>query len=109
MLVAGMCASLVWGAFTPAVYDLTHRCCSEEGGYLAYVCDRELFLNVGRVSGMGVLLLATYLFSFEVVLHVGPVVFGIGQLALLLPAWKMHLGAKVAVNLTAVNPTASNA
>lgn len=55
----------------------------------AYVVDREIFLNIGRLTGVGLFLLTMQQFSSGQVLRIMPLVISVFQLGLLFSAWRL--------------------
>lgn len=61
----------------------------EHGNQYAYVCDNELFYNIGRVAGIGLFGLILWYFSTELALSWIAVILGLLQVVSLYPFAKM--------------------
>ncbi|HEX7017666.1 MAG TPA: MFS transporter [Patescibacteria group bacterium] len=80
LLLVSFTAHLIWISANPITLRVIDE---EESGdatnNYAYVCDRELYLNIGRIAGVFSFLALTYHFSDLVALRFIPVLMGLFQ------------------------------
>ncbi len=73
--------SIIWQAMNPlAMRVIDDEFENSEHDHYSFIFDRELFLNIGRMVGMGVFLAVIYLFSDEVALRYIPLLMVTSQI-----------------------------
>ncbi|NQV90087.1 hypothetical protein HQ487_01620 [Candidatus Uhrbacteria bacterium] len=70
-ILSGLVGSLRWSSFVSVMYEVVDEEIEESGHHrVLYLLDREFFLNVGRILGLG-LLIMLYLYSHELLVRYG--------------------------------------
>lgn len=79
-VLAGLVGSLRWSSFVSVMYEVVDEEIGQNGTHrFLYLLDREFFLNLGRVLGLGLLILL-YLASHELLVRYGLLIIVIIQL-----------------------------
>lgn len=81
---------LLWVTINSLNMDVIDKEVRQTKDDYAYIVDSELFLNVGRVTGIVLFLFYYHIFSSEFALKVTPIAFGFAQLVLLFVARASH-------------------
>jgi YQGE family putative transporter len=75
---------LLWVAAHPIILDAINSDQGDDTKHYCYIVDRELCLNLGRVTGVGIVLSLSALGDADLTLRVAPVIFGVVCSSLLL-------------------------
>ena len=74
----------MWVALNSLNYDLIDN--GKREAHYAYVCDKELYLNAGRILAILVFIGIVYSYSAEVALRFSPLIVAVSQVGLILLA-----------------------
>ncbi|MEN9846627.1 MAG: hypothetical protein RIS36_1774 [Pseudomonadota bacterium] len=74
---------LLWIAANPIIFDVINADQEDSSGQYPYIVDRELFLNLGRIVGVGAVVTLSALTGPDVTLRTAPLILAIGTSTLL--------------------------
>lgn len=75
--------SIEWVAFSSLNYDLMEKDGNTEENHYAYVCDQEIYLNLGRIISVGIFMALVHFSSNTIALRYAPFIFGLAQILLI--------------------------
>jgi YQGE family putative transporter len=84
LILETLAIQLLWGAANPMIFDAIDTDHGSNGEPYRYIVDRELFLNLGRLSGVFVVITLSLLCDVDRTLRIAPLILAIATSSLLL-------------------------
>jgi YQGE family putative transporter len=77
IILQALSIQLIWAAANPIILDAINFDQQRDGDSYRYVVDRELFLNIGRMTGVFIVLVLNYFSDDDVTLRITPIVLAL--------------------------------